>query len=91
VSDALAAIEDVKPSVVVADIGLPDEDGYALIHQLRHHPSRAIQALPAIAVTAYAAATDRSAALTAGFQRHVAKPIDARVLIEAIHDMTRDR
>jgi PAS domain S-box-containing protein len=90
-TDALAAIRHVKPSIVIADIGLPDVDGYSLIRQLRSHPSRAIQTLPAIAVTAYAAAADRAAALTAGFQRHLPKPIDSRLLIEAIHEITREQ
>jgi len=87
--DAFAALERVRPSVIVADIALPDEDGYSFIRRVRAHSTPAIQSVPAIAVTAYASIPDREEALTVGFQQHLAKPIDPGRLVEAIHDVTR--
>jgi len=69
-----------KPDVLVADIGLPGEDGYSLLHQLR----ALSPGLPAIALTAYARATDRDRALAAGFQQHVIKPMDPHELVRII-------
>jgi signal transduction histidine kinase len=70
--------------VLVSDIEMPDEDGYALIRSLRaRRPSREAT-LPAVALTAYASAGDRSRALAAGFQVHVAKPVDPAELVEIV-------
>lgn len=63
---ALGAFEKMRPSAVVADIGLPDEDGYDFIRKVRRHSSPAVQSVPAIAITAYATAADRTRALEAG-------------------------
>ncbi len=88
---ALAAFETMRPSALVADIGLPDEDGYEFIRKVRRHASLAVQSVPAIAVTAYATGADRALALEAGFQRHLSKPIDPDELINAIHQVARRR
>jgi PAS domain S-box-containing protein len=88
-SDAFAALDRVRPSVIVADIALPDEDGYSFIRRVRAHSTAAIQAIPAIAVTAYATIADRAEALAVGFQQHLPKPIDPGRLVQAIHDLTR--
>jgi CheY-like chemotaxis protein len=85
---AFAALERIRPSVIVADIALPDEDGYSFIRRVRTHSTPSIQSIPAIAVTAYAAAPDRAEALSVGFQQHMAKPIDLRRLLHAIHELT---
>jgi len=87
--EAFVALDRVRPSVIVADIGLPDEDGYSFIRRVRAHATPAIQSVPAIAVTAYATAPDREQALMVGFQQHLAKPIDPGRLVEAIYDLTR--
>ena len=87
--EAFAALDQVRPSVIVADIGLPGEDGYSFIRRVRAHSAAAIQSIPAIAVTAYTTASDRTQALALGFQRHLAKPIDPVHLVEAIHELTR--
>ena len=79
----------VQPSVIVADIGLSGEDGYSLIRRIRAHSAEAIHSIPAIAVTAYATASDRAQALGVGFQQHLSKPVDPLRLIEAIHEVTR--
>jgi CheY-like chemotaxis protein/anti-sigma regulatory factor (Ser/Thr protein kinase) len=88
-AEAFSALERLLPSVIVADIGLPVEDGYAFMRRVRGHPIPAIRAVPAIAVTAYTTAPDRAEAHAAGFQEHIAKPIDPNHLIAAIHDVTR--
>ena len=86
--DAFAALDSVRPSVIVADIALPDEDGYSFIRRVRAHSTPAIQTIPAIAVTAYATIPDRAEALAVGFQQHVPKPVDPDRLIQLIHDLT---
>jgi PAS domain S-box-containing protein len=88
---AFDACEKMQPSVLVADIGLPEEDGYDFIRRLRRHSSSIVQAIPAIAVTAYASAADRTLALKAGFQRHLSKPFDPDQLINAIHEVAGRR
>jgi len=81
VVEAMDRVARVRPDLLVADIGLPGEDGYALLRRIRalHGPD-----LPAIALTAYARATDRDHALAAGFQRHVVKPVDPHQLVEIV-------
>ncbi len=61
-----------KPDVLVSDIGMPEEDGYALIEQIRALPQEDGADVPAIALTAFASAQDKERALAAGFQRHLA-------------------
>ena len=73
-----------RPDVLVSDIGMPDFDGYELIRRIRALPSSTKRNLPAIALTAYARADDRQRALLAGFQMHVAKPVEPRELIAGI-------
>jgi PAS domain S-box-containing protein len=69
-----------QPDLLMADLGLPGEDGYALLTQVR----AIYPALPAIALTAYARATDRDRALAAGFQQHVVKPVDPKQLVDLV-------
>ena len=87
--EAFAALDRLRPSVIVADIALPDEDGYSFIRRVRAHSTQAIQAIPAIAVTAYASAPDRAEALAVGFQQHLPKPIDPARLIHVIRELSR--
>ena len=89
--DALRALESVEPSVIVADVGLPGEDGYSFVRKVRVHPAPAIRSVPAIAVTAYGTPADRAEALSVGFQEHLPKPVDLRQLVDTIHDVTRAR
>ncbi len=94
VREALQMIELEQPDALVSDLGLPDEDGYALIRQLRQHETERGGFLPAIALTGYARAEDRARVLAAGFQAHVAKPVEPIELAAAIVAMTvkpRDR
>jgi PAS domain S-box-containing protein len=72
-AEALRVVEEWQPEVLISDLEMPEIDGCALIQQLR---SRGAD-LPAIALTAYAAAPERVRALEAGFDLHLAKPVDA--------------
>ena len=87
--DAIEALDRIRPSVIVADIGLPGEDGYAFIRRVRAHAAADIQGVPAIAVTAYATTSDRDEAIALGFQQHLSKPIDPAQLVEAVHGVLR--
>jgi CheY-like chemotaxis protein/anti-sigma regulatory factor (Ser/Thr protein kinase) len=83
---AMDALAQHPTDVLLADVLMPDEDGYSLIRKLRsrerdHHMG---VRLPAIAVTAFAGASDREKALNAGYDWHLAKPIDTEALISAI-------
>jgi signal transduction histidine kinase/ActR/RegA family two-component response regulator len=86
--EALELLEVQRPDVLISDLGLPGEDGYALIRRIRHHEAEHGGFLPAIALTGYARADDRSRALAAGFQAHVAKPLEPAALIPVIADVT---
>jgi signal transduction histidine kinase/CheY-like chemotaxis protein len=83
-AEALEALERLTPNVLVSDIGMPGEDGYALIRRVRALPPERGGRIPAIALTAYATAGDLAAALDAGYQHHISKPISPAVLIEAV-------
>jgi signal transduction histidine kinase/CheY-like chemotaxis protein len=72
------------PHIVVTDIGMPQQDGYALIERLRTLPADHGGAVPAIAVTAYAGPADRQRALAAGFKMHLEKPVTPLALAAAI-------
>lgn len=89
VREAVEALDRLRPSVIVADIGLPGENGYSFIRSVRAHASADIQGVPAIAVTAHAATSDRDDAIAVGFQRHLSKPVDPVQLVEAVHGVLR--
>jgi PAS domain S-box-containing protein len=84
VVDALELLTRFTPDVVVADIGMPGEDGYSLIRQLRDRERSRGDRLPAIALTAYGRAEDRALALESGFDAHLRKPVDTDALLLAI-------
>jgi len=75
-SEALEALHRLKPNVLVSDIGMPEEDGYTLIRQIRMLKAEQGGRIPAVALTAYARTEDRTQALLAGFQLHVPKPVN---------------
>jgi CheY-like chemotaxis protein/anti-sigma regulatory factor (Ser/Thr protein kinase) len=78
-----------RPDVMVTDIGMPDEDGYSLIRRLREWERGQGAHIPAVALTAYGRVEDRVRALNAGFQTHVAKPVDPAELVAVITSITR--
>jgi signal transduction histidine kinase/ActR/RegA family two-component response regulator len=85
---AFEMLEGQRPDVLISDLGLPDEDGYALIQRIRHHEAEHGGFLPAITLTGFARADDRTRALAAGFQRHVTKPLEPAELIAAVAAVT---
>ena len=84
VDAALKALALELPHVAVSDLAMPGEDGYAFVRRVRAASDEALRALPLVAMTAYARAEDRHRVLAAGFQRHVAKPIEPSELVEAL-------
>jgi CheY-like chemotaxis protein len=82
--EALETLIDYRPDVLVSDIGMPDVDGYALIRRVRTLGAMSGGDTPAVALTAYAAAEDAERCLAAGFQTHLAKPVDADQLVAAV-------
>jgi CheY-like chemotaxis protein len=90
VKEALAALESLQPDALVSDIGLPDEDGYALIRRIRSREAERGGFLPAVAMTGYVRTEDRARVLAAGFQVHVPKPINPVELTAAIAAVARD-
>jgi CheY-like chemotaxis protein len=88
VPEALSAYDESRPHVLVADIGMPEYNGYTLIGRVRARDrERGNRIVPAIALTAYATAIDRDTMLTAGFQVHVPKPFDPNHLVSVIADL----
>jgi CheY-like chemotaxis protein len=81
-AEAFQAASEFLPDVLVSDIGMPEEDGYSLLARLRSLAGGG--KFGAIALTAYARDEDRERALAAGFDRHLAKPVEAEALLEAI-------
>ena len=81
---ALALFEDFRPGVLLSDIAMPGQDGNTLIRKVRALGPKRGGDVPAIAFTALVSDADRRAALGAGFQRHLAKPIDIDRLVEAV-------
>ena len=82
--EALNALQHQDFDVLVADIGMPEQDGYSLIRAVRSLPEAKVGAIPAIAVTAYATLAERHEALTAGFNAHVGKPVDPDHLVATV-------
>jgi signal transduction histidine kinase/ActR/RegA family two-component response regulator len=86
-AEALAAVDDrTVLSVIVSDIGMPEQDGYDLIRQMRALPGEAGR-VPAVALTALARVEDRKRALLAGYQTHISKPVDPAELVAAVANL----
>jgi signal transduction histidine kinase/ActR/RegA family two-component response regulator len=83
-TEALELLKDWMPDVLMSDIGMPGEDGYALIKKVRSLSPETGGRIPAAAITAYARKEDRARALAAGFQVHLAKPISSDQLLATI-------
>jgi CheY-like chemotaxis protein len=84
--EAIGAVQDFTPQVILSDIGLPDEDGLTLMRKLRKlnaDPGR----IPAAAVTAFTLGDDGEEPIRAGFQRHFRKPVETRTLFEALAEL----
>jgi CheY-like chemotaxis protein len=91
-AEARKLFEHRRPHLIVADIGMPDEDGYALMQSLRAiEHQKSFLRTPAVAVTAFARQEDRERALAAGFDEHLRKPLDVEQLIELLSGWKRER
>jgi PAS domain S-box-containing protein len=91
-SSALAALEVIQtrtPDVVVADIGMPEIDGFELIKRIRALPNSDASNVPAAALTAFARSEDRTKALQSGFEMHLAKPVDPGELVASVATLVR--
>jgi signal transduction histidine kinase/CheY-like chemotaxis protein len=86
-AEALAVIERQHVDVLLADVAMPGEDGYSLLRRLRALEQSPARGIPAAALTAFAREEDRRDALAAGFQLHLAKPIDASTLVSAVAEL----
>ena len=89
-SEALRRIAGDDFGLIVSDIGMPNEDGYSLIHKVRAALAGRCLDVPAVALTAYARKEDRVAALAAGYQIHVPKPIEPAELLASIARLVRE-
>jgi CheY-like chemotaxis protein len=78
-----------KPSVIVSDIGMPNEDGYTLIGKIRDLTPEKGGNIPAAALTAYVSEGDRLQALAAGFQTHISKPVEPIFLAETVAELAK--
>ncbi|MGB8688282.1 MAG: ATP-binding protein [Microcoleus sp.] len=87
--EALQLLSTTPFDILLSDIGMPDMDGYMLVRQVRALPPEQGGQIPAIALTAYAGDFNEKQALAAGFQRHVAKPVEPNELVKAIVTLLR--
>ncbi|MBW4464155.1 MAG: response regulator [Pegethrix bostrychoides GSE-TBD4-15B] len=88
-AEALQVLEQLRPNILLSDVGMPEMDGYDLMRAIR--ASDRGQDLPAIAITAYAGELNQQSAIAASFQRHIVKPIDSDQLILAISELAAHR
>jgi CheY-like chemotaxis protein len=87
VPEALAAYDQEPPRIIVADIGMPEYNGYTLIGRVRAKDRERGAFVPAIALTAYTTAIDRDTVLSAGFQVHMPKPFEPNRLVSVIAEL----
>jgi CheY-like chemotaxis protein len=89
VQGAIRSYEAAPPSVIVSDIGMPDEDGYSLAEEIRKRDARSGKRTPMIALTGYAGAGDLREALERGFDTHLTKPVDPESLADRVAALAR--
>lgn len=87
--EVLKTLASTKPDILLCDIGMPDMDGYMLMRQIRSLPPEQGGQIPAIALTAYAGESNQKQALNAGFQWHLAKPVEPMDVISVIVKLTK--
>lgn len=86
-AEAFELFQNSRFDIIISDIGMPDEDGFSLIRKIRKLSAERGGKIPAIALTAYARAEDRQQALRAGFQMHVAKPVEPDELLTVVANL----
>ncbi|MGJ3245714.1 MAG: response regulator [Elainellaceae cyanobacterium] len=89
VRDALNILTYFQPTIIISDIGMPDEDGYSFLQTVRAFPNEQFSNIPAIALTAYAREEDRQHAREVGYQIHLAKPLDPSEIVNAVCQLTQ--
>jgi signal transduction histidine kinase/ActR/RegA family two-component response regulator len=89
--DALKRLADLRPDVIVVDLGMPQIDGFEFIERVRTSSDGHIRDIPAAALTAFARSEDRTKALERGFEMHLAKPVEPGELVAAIATLVRRR
>jgi CheY-like chemotaxis protein len=82
--EALQALAEAEPDILLSDIGMPETDGYMLMRQIRALQLKQAKQIPAIALTAYAGEINQQQAIASGFQRHLSKPVEPDELVKAI-------
>ena len=87
VAAAFAMLRDWEPACIVSDIGMPEQDGYSFMRQLRDMPPP-LRNVPTVALTAFARDSDRALAIEAGFTDHLAKPVDTAALLQKVAMLT---
>jgi PAS domain S-box-containing protein len=90
-AEALAAMTQAVPHIIISDIGMPEIDGYSLMRQIRALSAEQGGAVAAIALTAYAGEIDYKQAIAAGFQRHLTKPVDPDDLVKIVGELLTSR
>jgi len=86
-AEAIQALQRFKPDVLISDIGMPLEDGYALIAKVRSKEIAQAEHIPAVALTAYAREQDRLRATEAGFDMHLPKPVEPGELVRVVANL----
>lgn len=86
-AEAIAVLDSIRPDVLVSDLGMPGEDGYALIRRIRAGEPKRGRDVPAVALTAYASTEDRDRVLAAGYHAHLPKPVETDHLARVIADL----
>ena len=89
VSEALEILKRVKPDVLISEIGLPNEDGFSLMHKVKAIEVAEQVEIPAIALTTYDTKYDRAYGRLVGFCKHLSKPVDFDDLITTVFSLTR--
>ena len=89
--EALVLLKTRRPDVIIADVGLPEEDGYAFVKKVRAGEDKGggLDRVPALALTAYARPDDRERALASGYQMHIGKPVEPDQFIAAVASLAR--
>ncbi|HEY2589684.1 MAG TPA: ATP-binding protein [Tepidisphaeraceae bacterium] len=90
-AEALQLLSQQRPDMILSDIGMPGEDGYEFLRKVRALPPESGGRTPAAALTAFARSEDRMRALRAGYQTHVAKPVDAAELAAVVASLAMRR
>jgi CheY-like chemotaxis protein len=81
-------VATARPDIIIADIGMPEKDGYQFMQEVRNLPPQEGGATPAIALTAFAHPEDRKKAIRSGYQAHLSKPFEYSELLAAIENLT---